>query len=128
MTFLPLYQDAANPSPSLGWRGSERPGLEQRGGADALLALAFVHHLAIARNVPLPEVIDWLVGLAPSGVIEFVPKADPTVRAMLATRDDIFDAYEESVFRLALAERARIVSEKVVSASGRTLFHFDRSR
>ena len=74
--FLPLFLDAANPSPAQGWDCVERKAIANRGKPDALLALAFIHHLAIGRNVPLANVVDWLIGLAPRGVIEFVPKGD----------------------------------------------------
>ena len=39
---LPLLQDLTNPSASRGWAGEERPSLEQRGPADAVMALALV--------------------------------------------------------------------------------------
>ena len=48
------------------------------------------NHLAIGRNIPLPQVVAWLCGLAPRGVIEFVRKDDPTVQQMLSLREDIF--------------------------------------
>jgi ribosomal protein L11 methylase PrmA len=128
LSFLPLLMDAANPSPSQGWAERERQSLGARASADAILALAFVHHVAIGRNVPLDRVIDWLVGLAPTGVIEFVPKSDPMVTRMLRLREDIFDAYTEENFMAAISTRARIVKSIVVSAAGRRLVWFDRSR
>jgi hypothetical protein len=36
------------------------------------------------------DVLVWLVSLAPAGLVEFVPKDDPTVRLMLSSREDIF--------------------------------------
>lgn len=126
IAFLPLFFDAANPPPCQGWAQSERRGLNERAPADAVLSLAFVHHLAIARNIPLDHLIHWLVGLAPHGVIEFVPKADPMVQALLSMRDDIFPDYTRAHFVDALKARARIVRSEAVSASGRTLFWFDR--
>jgi ribosomal protein L11 methylase PrmA len=126
LDFLPLFLDAANPSPSQGWLQGERKGLADRAPADAIVALAFVHHLAIARNVPLQGVVGWLTSLAPAGVIEFVPKSDPTIQRMLALREDIFSEYTEDNFRSALSARARIVGEQVVSASGRRLFCYER--
>jgi ribosomal protein L11 methylase PrmA len=126
LPFLPLFQDGANPSPAQGWSTVERKGLSDRASADALLALAFEHHLCIGRNVPLDEVLAWLVSLAPRGVIEFVGKGDPTVRRMLALREDIFHEYTEEHFVSALGRRARIVRSAVVSATGRTLYWFDR--
>ncbi|KAB0679727.1 class I SAM-dependent methyltransferase [Aureimonas leprariae] len=124
--FLPLWLDAANPSPDQGWRQRERPGFASRMRSDALIALAFEHHLAIGRNVPLPDVVEWLTDLAPTGVIEFVPKTDETVRRMLALRTDIFPDYTQEAFERELRRNARIVREAAVSASGRVLFQYDR--
>lgn len=125
LSFLPLYLDAANPSPAQGWSEAERPGLADRAPADALLALAFIHHLAIGRNIPLDQLLAWLTALAPAGIIEFVPKSDPTVQRMLALRDDIFSDYDVSTFATLLSSRAKIVERKVVSASGRELFWYN---
>jgi len=126
LDFLPLYLDAANPSPDQGWGQAERRGLDRRASADAVLALAFEHHLAIGRNLPLDRVVRWLVGLAPRGVVEFVPKSDPTVQRMLALREDIFDRYGESEFRDVLSRHARVHREAAVSATGRQLFWYER--
>jgi ribosomal protein L11 methylase PrmA len=126
LSFLPLYLDLANPTPSQGWAERERRGLTDRASADAVLGLALVHHLAIGRNIPLEEVVDWLVGLAPSGIIEFVPKSDPMVRRLLRLREDIFDDYAEEVFSEHLRARAEIVRMVDASASGRRLFWFAR--
>jgi ribosomal protein L11 methylase PrmA len=126
LELLPLYQDAADPSPARGWAGRERSSLVERARADAVMALAFVHHLALGRNVPLDEVVRFLVQLAPRGLIEFVPKTDPTAVRMLALKGDIFPGYSEDAFVAALSSRARIVRREPVSATGRTLFVFER--
>jgi ribosomal protein L11 methylase PrmA len=125
--FLPLFSDAANPSPQQGWAETERLGLRSRSGADAVIALAIVHHLAISRNIPLPAVIEWLVGLAPHGVIEFVPKSDPMIQRMLQWRRDIFTDYGKAQFEHALSGRARIVRTLELSPGGRTLYQFVRT-
>jgi ribosomal protein L11 methylase PrmA len=126
LPFLPLWLDAANPSPDQGWRQKERDGLATRAKADGVLALAFEHHLAIGRNIPLDQVVDWIVEFAPHGIIEFVPKSDPTVQFMLALRPDVFPDYTEQTFREALGRRAEIVSTTVVSESGRVLYEYSR--
>ena len=125
--FLPLLVDAANASPDQGWDQRERRGLSARGPADALLALAVVHHLAIGRNVPLDDIARWLTSQARTGVVEFVQKSDPTVQLMLTSRKDIFDTYSEEAFAAALARYARIVSRERISAAGRVLYVFERS-
>lgn len=126
LNFLPLFMDAANQSPSQGWAQGERLGLTQRGEADGLLALALVHHLAIGRNIPLQAVVDWLVEMAPNGVVEFVQKSDPMVQTLLRLRDDIFDDYSEENFVKQLESRADIVQSETVSSTGRRLFWFQR--
>lgn len=126
LDFLPLHMAVTNPSPSQGWAETERGSMSARARADALLALALVHHLAIAGNVPLGLVVDWLVSLAPKGVVEFVPKADPMVAHLLRLREDIFDDYSLANFESRLSARATIVKTQVVSDSGRTLYWFER--
>lgn len=125
LDFLPLLIDWVNPSPGSGWLEQERPGLLQRTGADAILALALIHHLAIGRNLPLEQVVDWLVSLAPSGVIEFVPKEDSMVQEMLSMREDIFPDYTEAAFTAYLGNRATIRSEVPVPGGVRTLFWYE---
>jgi ribosomal protein L11 methylase PrmA len=119
---LPLVLDLANPSPGIGWAGRERRSLLQRAGADATMALALVHHLAISRNVPLPMVLDLFAELAPWSIVEFVPKEDPMVRRLLATRRDVFPDYTLEGFRAAAGERFEIVTESAITDSPRTLF------
>lgn len=127
LDFLPLYQDFANPTPDQGWNRLERPSLASRlEAADGVQALALVHHLAIARNVPLDQVVAAVTAMAPQGVVEFVPKDDPTVEKMLALRDDVFPDYTRETFVAALEARVEIVEREVVSASGRELFRFRR--
>ena len=127
LDLLPLYLDAGNPSPDQGWNCEERKSLNGRDKADALMALAFEHHLAIGRNIPLNRVVEWLTSFAPTGVIEFVQKSDPTVQQLLMLREDIFDDYDEENFVQSLKSCARIVKKEKVAATGRTLFWYDRS-
>ncbi len=126
LSFQALYLDAANPPPNQGWREQEREGLQARAAADGVLALAFIHHLAIARNIPLDQLVQWIVGLAPAGVIEFVPKQDPMVKNLLRLREDIFPDYTEAYFLDAISKQATIVKKEIVSKSGRLLIDYTR--
>jgi len=125
LNFLPLYLDAKNPSPDQGWMQRERGGLAGRAKADLVLALAFEHHLAIAHNIPLDQVVNWIASIAPAGIIEFVPKTDPTVRKMLALREDIFPNYTEENFQAILSSHRKISGREQISSSGRTLYTFE---
>ncbi|MBT4907109.1 MAG: class I SAM-dependent methyltransferase [Rhodospirillaceae bacterium] len=128
LRFLPLVVDAADPSPGQGWLGQERKSLKDRANADALLAYAVVHHLAIGRNIPLPEIIAWLISLAPQGVIEFVEKEDPMIGRMLQLRDDIFTDYSRDAFLAAIGDHAEIVDTCEVIKGRRLLVWYRRPR
>lgn len=128
LNLLALLQDATNPSPSQGWNQAERDGLASRRSSDGLLGLALIHHLVIGKNIPLGAAIEWLSGLAPCGVIEFVPKEDPMVQRMLAHREDIFHGYSYERFHDELKLRADIVRIDEISQSGRSLFWYDAQR
>lgn len=119
---LPLVLDLANPSPGIGWGGAERSSLTARANADLIVALALIHHLAISRNVPLPMIFDFFGDLAPWAIVEFVPKDDPMVRHLLATRRDVFVDYSIDGFRSAALARFAIVAEEQIAESGRVLF------
>ena len=123
---LPLVVDLTNPSPGLGWANRERRPLGDRGTPDLILALALIHHLAIGRNVPLDHVSRYFATLAPEVVIEFVPKGDPMVDRLLATRRDVFDDYSIDAFRAAFTADFDVVEEAPVAESTRTLFHLKR--
>jgi ribosomal protein L11 methylase PrmA len=120
--FLPLVLDLANPSPGLGWAGREREDLESRGPADAVLALALVHHLAIGRNVPLRQVASWLSRLGRDLVVEFVPKDDPQVQRLLRSRRDVFGGYTSEAFEAAFSEHRRVAAREPLAGSGRVLY------
>ena len=127
LNFYPLYFDVSNPSSNIGWRQKERKGFTERLNFDTVLALAFEHHLAIAKNIPLEDVINWITSLAPKGIIEFVPKNDQTIQSMITLKGDIFPHYNLENFKRFLSNKTKITSEKKVSKSGRTLFTFEIS-
>jgi SAM-dependent methyltransferase len=123
---LPLVLDLGNPSPGLGWANAERRSVIDRSDADVVLALALVHHLAISRNVPLDRLADFFASIAPGLVIEFVPKDDPMVRRLLATREDVFPDYTLDGFRAAFARRFEIAEEAPIEGVTRVLFRMTR--
>lgn len=125
--FLPLWLDAANPSPSQGWGQAERKGMAERSNPDALVALAFIHHIVIGRNVPMEMCLDWIISMAPVGIIEFPPKSDIQVQKLLAQREDIFPDYDEAHFLAALRRHAQVVRSEHLSEGGRLLVWYDRT-
>ncbi len=119
---LPLVLDLTNPSPGIGWQNDERLSFIERGPADAVLALALIHHLAISNNVPLPKIADFFARVCRWLVIEFVPKSDSNTQRLLATREDVFPDYRQEAFEREFAERFVIHAAHKISESERTLY------
>jgi ribosomal protein L11 methylase PrmA len=122
---LPLIQDLTNPSPAIGWNNKERGSLTDRGPVDLILALALIHHLAIANNLPFQSIADYFQGLSKKIIIEFVPKSDSQVQKLLASRLDIFDNYNVESFEIEFSRRFRILQKIAVPDSERTLYLMD---
>jgi hypothetical protein len=126
---LSLVVDIANPSPGLGWANSERRRLEFRGPADLVLALALVHHLSIAGNVPLANVAQYLARLGRALIIEFVPRDDPAIAEMaelLARRPLIEAEYSREGFERAFEAAFRIEVRQPIADTGRVLYLMER--
>jgi hypothetical protein len=123
---LPLVQNLANPSPSVGWNHAERRSLTERGPADLAMALAVVHHLAIGGNVPLTSIAEFLRGICRNLIIEFVSKEDSQVRRMLEHRDDVFDDYSQPSFEQSFAPFFTIVQSAPIDGTARTLYLMER--
>ncbi|HUT32491.1 MAG TPA: SAM-dependent methyltransferase [Planctomycetota bacterium] len=126
-SLLPLLLDLRNPSPGIGWSNAERASLADRGPADAAMALALLHHLAISNNVPLDRIAAWLATVARALIIEFVPKSDSQVQRLLATREDVFPDYDREHFEAAFRERFQIVRAEPLRESERWLYLMRRS-
>lgn len=124
---LPLVLDLTNPSPGLGWNNEERSSIFDRGPADMALALALIHHLAIANNVPFEDLARFFSRLCRRLVIEFVPKDDPQVARLLANRRDIFAGYAVEAFEGAFGARFTIERVEALTGSGRKLYLMTRS-
>jgi len=123
---LPLVIDLTNPSPGIGWENKERMSLKERGPADAVLALALVHHLAISNNVPLSRIAGFLSDISHWLIIEFIPKTDSQVQRLLATREDIFPDYTRQAFEQEFSRYFTIDNSADIRESQRTLYLMHR--
>jgi hypothetical protein len=119
---LPLVIDLTNPSASIGWENEERMSLKERGPADAVLALALVHHLAISNNVPFSRIAGFLSDICRWLIIEFIPKTDSQVQRLLATREDIFPDYTRQAFEQEFGRYFTIDDSADIRESQRTLY------
>jgi hypothetical protein len=119
---LPLLLDLTNPSPDIGWANQERMSLLQRGPADTALCLALIHHLAISNNLPFGMIAEFLDTICDSLIVEFVPKSDPQVQRLLATREDIFTEYTQDSFEDAFEQYFTMRTSSRIPHTERTLY------
>ena len=119
---LPLVQDLANPTPAFGWRNEERASIFGRGRPDVVLALALIHHLALAGNQPLENLARFFEQLAPWVVIEFVPEDDPQAQSLRARTRGIHHRYDREHFEECMGRYFTVVSAEPVTKGGRTLY------
>lgn len=92
-----------------------------RGPADLVLALALIHHLAIANNVPIAAVLRQFARLGRSVILEFVPKTEPKVQLLLRSREDLFVDYDVEHVEAEAKAFFRIEHREPVAGSGRIL-------
>lgn len=119
---LPLFCDLTNPTPAVGWTNKERLSILQRGPADVILALALIHHLAIAQNIPLVHIAQLFSQMCNFLIIEFVPKEDSQVKKLLASREDIFPNYTQEDFEKVFKEFFQTKERHTIKQSNRTLY------
>lgn len=124
---LPLLMDLTNPSAGLGWAHHERQSLIERGPADVALALALIHHLAIANNLPFAHIAQFFGEMCEWLIIEFVPRSDSQVQRLLASRVDIFDQYQPDAFEQVFAGYFAIVARAPIPETERTLYLMRRA-
>jgi hypothetical protein len=123
---LPLRLDLTNPSPAQGWAHGERMSLIERGPADAVMALALIHHLAIANNVPLPMLAQTFAQFGRWLILEFVPKSDSQVQRLLASRADIFPDYTLEGVQAAFRTTHTIHAVDPIEGSERSLLLMEK--
>jgi hypothetical protein len=121
---LPLITDLTNPSPGLGWAHTERQSLLSRGPADAVLALALVHHIVIGNNIPLRNLVEFLRNICSWLIIEFIPKEDPQVKKLLQVRKDIFTDYNRMNFLNEFNDQFELIAQEKIRETTREIFLF----
>lgn len=124
---LPLVLDFTNPSPALGWAHMERSSLAQRGPADVVLALALVHHLVFANNLPLRCIADYLATLGNKLIIEFVPPEDPQCQRLIAHRQQLLSRYNQELFEDVFRKYFTITIIQKIKDSLRSIYLMEKS-
>ena len=126
LNILPLVMDLINPSSGVGWQGEERMSLFERGPVDTVLALALIHHLAISSNLPMDRIVSFFKVICKKIIIEFIPKSDSQVQRLLASREDIFDNYNQKCFEYEFSKHFTIRRSANIRNSQRVVYFMER--
>jgi hypothetical protein len=125
---LPLVIDLVHPSPGVGWHNRERMTLLDRGPADAVLALALIHHLVFSNHLPLERCAEFFQEAALSLVIEFVPKGDSQAQRLVRMKDGIAHRYTAEAFEEAFRQYFAILGSFRIRDSERMIYLMVRRR
>jgi SAM-dependent methyltransferase len=129
LDMLPLMVDLTRPTPAQGWRNLEcRSFLDRaRGGFDAVLMLAVIHHLLVTKRIPLVEVLDQAAELTTGTlVIEYVGPKDPMFQGLTRGRDHLHADFNQSGFEQACGRRFRILRQTNLPGADRALYFCER--
>jgi hypothetical protein len=119
---LPLILDVTNPSPGLGFNNRERAAFHDRIKTELVVALALIHHLVIGKNISLEIIAEYLAGISQHLIIEFVPRDDPKVQQMIASRKDVFGEYTEQRFEHCFKLYFQTMKKEKITGTSRILY------
>jgi hypothetical protein len=119
-----VLTDLANPSPSQGWAGQERPSLVERARPDLVIAYGLIHHLIYGASIPPREVVRWLASFGCPVLVEFVSPTDEMVIKLVGNKlpHELHPGGEEQDFRVVLDELFVIGAEHRLGVGTRVLF------
>ena len=123
---LPLYVDLTNPTPSVGWKNTERLSFLARSTYDLVLVLAVIHHLVVGNNLSFRNVARMLSDMSTYVLVEFVPQTDEMVKKMMQSRERLFTQYSQEAFEAEFSEYFHLVNQFTLSESDRRLFLFKK--
>jgi len=122
----PMVIDLANPSPAIGVNNEERTSFLKRTKVDLILALALIHHLVLARNIPFSKIAEMFYLLTRYLIIEFVPADDKKVEIMTSHKKNLLNNYSEENFTSAFQNYFALLDKQTIASTGRTLFLMEK--
>lgn len=128
LQILPIVADFARPTPAVGWRNRECASLLERakGQFDCVLMLGVVHHLLVADQIPLAQILEQLAEITTRwAVVEWVPQQDSQFAGLSRGREDLYGHLTEDYFVQSASERFASRSREQLP-NGRTLWLLEK--
>jgi hypothetical protein len=125
LSILPLVVNLTRPSPALGWRNLECPSFlhRARGGFDAVMMLAVIHHMLVTERIPITEIIDLAAELTTDIlIVEFISPTDSMFRRISRGRDHLFTDLTRESFEAACQRRFEIIRSQQIEQATRQLY------
>jgi hypothetical protein len=121
--------DLANPSPSQGWAGQERPSLVERARPDLVIAYGLIHHLIYGASIPPGEVVRWLASFKCPVLVEYVSPEDEMVVKLVGNKlpHELHPGGKEKDFRSLIDEFFTVATEQSLGEGTRILFALEPS-
>jgi len=123
LSILPMVADFARPTPAAGWQNRESSSLLERakGQFDCVLMLGVMHHLLIADQIPLHDILEQLWEISSRwAVVEWIPMGDSQFDELCRGRQQLYSHLSEEYFVQALSKRFA-VRDTGQLPNGRTL-------
>jgi SAM-dependent methyltransferase len=128
LQILPIVADFARPTPAVGWRNRECASLLERAKRrfDCVLMLGVVHHLLVADQIPLAQIIDQLAEITTRwAIVEWVPQQDSQFVGLSRGREDLYAHLTEDYFEHVIGERF-VTRSREQLPNGRTLWLLEK--
>ena len=124
---LPLCVDLTNPSPALGFMNRERQSFLERAEADLVTALALIHHLTLAKNIPLQDVAFFMKSITRNYlIIEFVPLEDPKAQELIKNKTS-HHLYDSILFEECFSKWFIIQKKDTIPGTTRILYRLKKN-
>lgn len=117
---LPLHVDITNVSPSVGVNLKERKSFFERVNPDLTIALAVIHHLFHARNIPLVRIAELFQLCSPMLVVEFVSETDEMF--LKISNPNNKHPYSQEVFEESFSRYFSIEKSEIVKPNKRIIY------
>jgi SAM-dependent methyltransferase len=111
LEILPLVVNLTRPTPGVGWRNTECASFldRARGGFDAVLMLAVIHHLLVTERVPLAEIVNLAAELTTDLlIVEFIEPRDSMFARLTRGRAELHQGLNTAVFEDCVRSRFEI--------------------
>ncbi len=98
--------------------------LNQSYTCDGVIAFALLHHLHISENLPLKNILKYIIENSNNGLIEFVSSEDQMVKSMIEIRDKKYPDYNLKDIKQIISKYCNILKVHKLNSSERYIIEY----